>query len=100
MILAVRDVVKGEEAAKQVKAAVPNDSQDTKVEVWDLDLSSFKSVQAFAKRMNELERLDILLENAGVASFNWNVTEDKFEQTSVSLFLFFIFETDLSCDFY
>lgn len=80
MILAVRDIKKGEEAAKQVEEAVPTDS-NTKVEVWELDLSSFRSVQAFAKRMNGLERLDILLENAGVASFNWTLTEDKFEQT-------------------
>ena len=37
-------------------------------ENWDLDLSSFKSVQAFAdKAINELDHIDAIIENAGMA---------------------------------
>ena len=42
------------------------------MEVWELDLGSYASVKAFADRANGLKRLDVLLENAGVATRNWN----------------------------
>ncbi|KAF4968656.1 hypothetical protein FZEAL_10353 [Fusarium zealandicum] len=36
-------------------------------EVWKLDLASFDSVESLSKKTNTLERIDALIENAGVA---------------------------------
>ncbi|KAK4193110.1 putative Dehydrogenase/reductase [Podospora australis] len=60
VIIACRNTESGETA----KASIGSD----KVEVWPLDLCSFESVAAFRDRAErELERLDVLLLNAGVA---------------------------------
>lgn len=76
LILAVRSVEKGE-AAKQ--SIVESTNCDPKViEVWKLDLSSYESVKAFAARATkDLPRLDVLLENAGVALMRWECVEDN-----------------------
>lgn len=52
------------------------------VEVWQLDLTSFSSVKAFAARVEEeLPRLDIVVENAGVVMDQWTTTPDGWETT-------------------
>jgi retinol dehydrogenase 12 len=43
--------------------------------VWPLDLSSSASVKAFAKRAEELERVDVLVENAALKVASWEVAE-------------------------
>ena len=51
------------------------------VDVWPLDLSSFASVKEFAARAKkECARLDIVVLNAGVTSFNWDVTKDGWKE--------------------
>jgi retinol dehydrogenase 12 len=63
LIIACRTVSKGEEAREYIQKA----SGSTKlIEVWQLDLSSFDSVKAFAQRAQQLDRLDALLLNAGM----------------------------------
>jgi retinol dehydrogenase-12 len=62
IILAVRTVSKGEAAKEQILAANPA----VEVEVWELDHESFASIDAFGKRANTLDRLDIAILNAGV----------------------------------
>lgn len=86
LIIACRNAQKGESAKLKLLEAVSDFKGD--VEVWELDLSKFKSVTAFANRLSTLERLDILVENAGVATERWEVTEDGYESTSVSPNLF------------
>ncbi|TXT10582.1 hypothetical protein VHUM_02087 [Vanrija humicola] len=63
LILAVRSLASGEAAREQLLAAHPG----ADVRVWPLDMASFASVRAFAARVNELEKLDIAVLNAGVA---------------------------------
>lgn len=75
VIIAVRSVSKGEEAAASIRASLPN-SSTTSFEVWSLDLSSYESIQDFATRASKLDRLDGLLENAGIATFNFTLAED------------------------
>jgi NAD(P)-dependent dehydrogenase (short-subunit alcohol dehydrogenase family) len=61
-----------------------DDDDDDKVDlqVWPLDLTSFDSVKEFADRANkELDRLDILVENAGVLSARRSVTQNGWENT-------------------
>jgi retinol dehydrogenase 12 len=86
LILAVRTISKGEEARNAIleagKKPSPRGSarDETKVEVWLLDLSSFESVKQFANKCEaELERIDILLENAAVVNPAWSMTKDGWE---------------------
>lgn len=67
VILAVRNTKAGEDA----KADIESTTQcgPSTVEVWSLDLSSYASVKAFAARASkELDRIDVLCENAGIAT--------------------------------
>ncbi len=77
VVLACRDLAKGEAAAARIRAEVAGAA----VEVLRLDLSSLKSVKQAAER--ELARgvpLDLLINNAGVmAPKTRTVTEDGFE---------------------
>lgn len=81
LILACRNVERGNTAIAQIKADA-GVSKDTLIEVWELDLANFKSVTAFAARIEkELDRLDIVIENAGICTWKWNTTVDGWEST-------------------
>ncbi|MCJ1473923.1 hypothetical protein MMC13_002579 [Lambiella insularis] len=72
VILAVRSLEKGEKA----KASIEQSTGRTGVvEVWPLDLSSYQSVKDFVKRAQSLSRLDVMLENAGIATAKFQLTE-------------------------
>lgn len=72
--------MKGEAAATKIRSK----TQHQNVEVWKLDLASIASVKAFAERAEkELERLDILVENAGINTIGWKATEDGWESVLV-----------------
>ncbi|XP_067031214.1 retinol dehydrogenase 11-like [Acropora muricata] len=74
VILACRDEAKANQAAKDIIAETGSD----KVLVRVVDLSSFESVRAFAKLVNETEeQLDILVNNAGLAGSGF--TTDGYE---------------------
>ena len=47
------------------------------MEVWQLDLASYESTKQFAKRTDELKRLDVVVENAGVNMVTYTVAEDN-----------------------
>lgn len=65
VIIAVRSASKGEAAKDTIESAT---GRTGVVEVWPLDLASNDSIRAFAKRAStELDRIDAVLENAGVA---------------------------------
>ena len=66
VILAVRNLEKGEAAKKSIEEST---GRTGVVEVWQLDLASYESVKDCAKRAQALERLDILVENAGIVTF-------------------------------
>jgi retinol dehydrogenase-12 len=73
VILAVRSVSKGEEAKKSIEES---EKRSGVVEVWQLDLSSYASVEEFAARVNkELPRLDVILENAGISTMSFSLAE-------------------------
>lgn len=65
VVLAVRSVERGEAALQTIETST---GRRGVCEVWPLDLASFDSVEAFAKRLDTLPRLDALLQNAGVAA--------------------------------
>jgi len=65
VILACRNSQKGEAAKADIEKTT---KRKNVVEVWPLDLSSYDSVKAFCTRAKSLERLDIVIENAGIAT--------------------------------
>lgn len=64
LVLAVRDETKGETARASLREG--RKLEDSIIEVWKLDLSSYDSVTKFAERARTLEHLDIAVLNAGV----------------------------------
>ncbi len=76
VIIASRDVARAAEAADAVRAA----SASQLVETATLDLASLASVRACAKDLSRrCERLDVLVNNAGVMAIPRRDTEDGFE---------------------
>jgi NAD(P)-dependent dehydrogenase (short-subunit alcohol dehydrogenase family) len=73
VILAVRDVAKGASAAKNISSST--NSSLSVIEVWKLDLSSSASVKAFSARVQGLDRLDAMIENAGIMTEVFTLAE-------------------------
>ncbi|GAA5157691.1 SDR family NAD(P)-dependent oxidoreductase [Pseudonocardia eucalypti] len=76
VVLAVRNLDKGKDAAARITAAAPG----ADVTVQELDLSSLASVRAAAGELNSrYERIDLLINNAGVMYTPKSKTADGFE---------------------
>jgi len=76
LILAVRDIDKGERAAEVVRAA----SRGGAVELRQVDLASLASVRVFCDGViADHDRIDVLIANAGVMAPPWGTTADGFE---------------------
>ncbi|MFT7120862.1 MAG: NAD(P)-dependent dehydrogenase (short-subunit alcohol dehydrogenase family) [Neolewinella sp.] len=76
VVMAVRNTQKGEAVAKQISADFPN----AKVDIRALDLGSLASVKSFAKViLSEYDKIDVLINNAGVMMCPYSKTEDGFE---------------------
>ncbi len=76
VIMAVRNMEKAQSVAKEIHQAYPN----AKLEIRKLELASLKSVKEFAEGfLKEYNRLDILINNAGVMACPFELTEDGFE---------------------
>jgi NAD(P)-dependent dehydrogenase (short-subunit alcohol dehydrogenase family) len=73
VILACRDAGRGEEALARMRAEAP----DASFELRSLDLADLASVRAFADAAPE--RIDLLLNNAGVMATPYRMTADGFE---------------------
>jgi len=73
LILAVRTISKGEKAKESILSSTKRTSDC--IEVWPLDLSSSASVKAFARRAGELERVDVIVENAGLSVAGHEIME-------------------------
>ncbi|KAJ6006240.1 short-chain dehydrogenase/reductase [Penicillium sp. IBT 35674x] len=63
VILAVRSVQRGQDAAEELEIST---GRSGSVQVEELDMASHESVKAFAMRMEEVDRLDTVLLNAGM----------------------------------
>ena len=51
------------------------------IELWHADLGSLASVNALKAKVDALDRLDILVENAGVAMWEHHLSNDGYEQS-------------------
>jgi len=76
VVLTARDLPKGESVAAGIRRSTAND----KVELEELELGSFESIRAFARRfLARHERLNILVNNAGVMACPFARTVEGFE---------------------
>jgi NAD(P)-dependent dehydrogenase (short-subunit alcohol dehydrogenase family) len=69
LILTVRSLQKGEEAADPLRKLYPK----AKIDVWHLDMDSYESIRAFARKCAALPRLDIAVLSAGIMNIKLEV---------------------------
>src|SRR5580704_6030474 len=78
VVLAVRDTAKGDAARAEIVAQSGSDG----VVVMPLDLGDFASIRAFAAAfVGRFQRLDVLVNNAGVTARKRTTTKDGLETT-------------------
>ena len=83
VIIAVRDLKRGEEAKASLERAT---GRSGVVEVYELDLSSFDSVKAFIDRLKaNLDRVDALIANAAIGLTDWREVDGYETQLRVNL---------------
>ena len=64
IIIAVRTIKKGEDAVERLVQETNCDP--SRLEVWQFDLASYDSIREFVKRAQSLDRLDAVIQNAGI----------------------------------
>jgi NAD(P)-dependent dehydrogenase (short-subunit alcohol dehydrogenase family) len=78
VLMVARDRARGETAVKDVR----REAREGRVELLVADLSSLREVRRLAESvLGRHDRLDVLVNNAGVALFGRRVTEDGLEAT-------------------
>ncbi|KJR84784.1 short chain dehydrogenase reductase [Sporothrix schenckii 1099-18] len=87
VIVACRSVDKAAAAVANVKQSLtPEQAAACTLEAWDVDLGSFASVAAFgARAAKELDRLDAVVENAGVAAGTYTPLEGHESSITVNV---------------
>jgi len=89
--MAVRNVRSGEDAKAKIEAEL---GKPQVAEVWPIDLASYASVKAFAtKATAELDRVDALIENAGVFDFKRIMAEGHLNSVTVNVISTFLLAT-------
>ncbi|KAF4629729.1 hypothetical protein G7Y89_g8414 [Cudoniella acicularis] len=81
LILAVRSQSKGETAASELRRQFPT----AQIEVWLLDLESYKSVLDFSTRCKTLPRADVAILNAGLAMKRFRLVEETKHETTIQV---------------
>ncbi|KAI5461975.1 hypothetical protein BGZ63DRAFT_354550 [Mariannaea sp. PMI_226] len=77
LILGVRTVSKGEAAASKLQQIFPKAS----IEVWQVDMLSYQSVQSFATKCETLSRIDFVILNAGCFEMKFKLSPQGHEST-------------------
>lgn len=88
VIMACRNIKKAESAKSEIMKIIPS----ADIEIMELDLNYLTSVRSFAKSFSEkYDRLNLLIENAGIMIPPFAKTEDGFEsQMGVNYFSHFL----------
>ena len=84
VILACRTISKGEDAAANIIASLDGKVSKDNVEVWQFDISSYKSIKAFADRVQTLDRLDAVIQNAGIVTGEFKRLDESGEESVVT----------------
>ncbi|KAF5555828.1 short-chain dehydrogenase reductase family [Fusarium napiforme] len=70
LVMGVRSLEKGKVAAEKLRSIAPS----ARIDVWQLDMQSYDSIQAFARRCDtELSRIDFVILNAGLSPNNFEL---------------------------
>ncbi|KAJ4259852.1 hypothetical protein NW757_001801 [Fusarium falciforme] len=77
LVIGVRTVSKGEAAAAKLRSNFPK----AKIDVWQVDMLSHESVQAFAKKCETLDRIDFAILNAGTQNMAFTRSPEGHEST-------------------
>lgn len=77
VIIAARDLMKGASTKDELAKRLGRHDQ---LEVWELDMLSYDSVVAFAKRAQALEHLDIAILNAGLRRSTYHESDHGWEE--------------------
>ncbi|KFY71310.1 hypothetical protein V499_08474 [Pseudogymnoascus sp. VKM F-103] len=79
VILGVRSMPKGALACRQIEEQTQRKGI---VDSWELDMGRYSSIQQFANRAGaELQRLDVVILNAGVASKEFTIGHEGWQST-------------------
>lgn len=77
IIFGVRSLRKGEEARAQICQQTGYDASN--IQLYELDMSTFASVKAFAEAVGKETRLDIAVLNAGLMATSYRVSPEGYE---------------------
>lgn len=88
LILAVRSLEKGEAARQDIEQST--ECGKDVVQVWHLDMASYSSVLGFVEKAKELQRVDVLIANASIATLNYAVAEDNESTLTVNVISTFL----------
>ncbi|KAH8658252.1 hypothetical protein BX600DRAFT_468865 [Xylariales sp. PMI_506] len=82
LIMAVRSLERGESAAIKLRKQFPQ----AEIKVWQLDMASYDSVQAFVKRADsQLPRLDIAILNSGIIKMTYRRLETSGHEEALTV---------------
>ena len=81
VVATVRSSIKGKEALAEIEAETKH--RDV-VEVWELDYSDYTSVRAFCNKVSKLDRVDVVVLNAGIAMTTFEACEGGETQVVVN----------------
>ena len=81
LIITARSPRKGEEARVKLLKEYPN----AKIEVWELEMGSYESIQALAQRAGQLNRLDIAILNAGLVKVEFELNGSTGHEETIQI---------------
>lgn len=81
LIMGVRSQTRGDKAASMLRKEFPSAS----VDVWILDMTSYDSIQAFAKQVETLSRLDIVILNAGMGATSYEAVPSTGHELTIQI---------------
>ncbi|KAJ5673961.1 hypothetical protein N7462_009400 [Penicillium macrosclerotiorum] len=82
VILAVRNIQAGNAAKRSIEAS---EGRPNVCEVWALDLASYASVKSFGAQASKLDRLDVVVENAAIATPSFRLVENHESHITVNV---------------
>jgi NAD(P)-dependent dehydrogenase (short-subunit alcohol dehydrogenase family) len=82
VILGVRDMTKGEIAKKYLEQFA---KETSRIDVFELDMEDYQSVQSFAKRTSAVPRVDVVILNAGKIAQEFYIAEEDESTITVNV---------------
>lgn len=89
VILGCRSIEEGNQAKADIEKSTKKVGTNV-IAVWQVDLGSFDSVKKFCDHANNLQRLDIVIENAAVGVATYNQLEGYEESITVNVLSTFL----------